>query len=476
MMRDAATAAAALDRKKKSENFQNFSSFFSIDPFHHLSGACSLHARGVSLLDSVSIDLYWSSLCTPAKAQIEMEPSTTTTTTTPSIELRSDTFTQPTAAMRTAMLQADCGDDVWGEDETVKVLERRAALLTGKPAALWVPTGTMGNLSSLLSHCSRRGEEVIVGKQSHIYQYEAGGASVLGGIPFNAVDEEERGTLPLASLRAAVRRPFGERQQGYGRGDNEEELESGDPHSAPTRLICLETTHNRCGGAVLPLSYLREVRALAHELGGLKIHLDGARLFNAAVSSKLPVSEITQHVDSVTFCLSKGLGAPAGSVLCGEVAFIARARRFRKMLGGGLRQVGVLAAPGLVALGDEQIGRLSIDHANARRFAEGVRGIRGLVVDGGGSGGGDEGGDAPETNIVVFGFSRQLLAQLGAKKSKQLSHEDVVAGLKARGVKIAGFRDRLRAVTCYEVSEGEVERAVEALREVVGELLLAAGV
>lgn len=379
------------------------------------------------------------------------------------IELRSDTFTLPTPAMRQAMFTADCGDDVWGEDETVKLLERRAAALTGKQAALWVPTGTMGNLAALLSHCSRRGEEAIVGKQSHIYQYEAGGASTLGGIAYNVVEEESStGVLPLAALKAAVRRPFGDGKGygGTGREVDEEERndQSGDPHSAPTRLVCLESTHNRCGGAVLPLSYLRDVRLWTRE-HGLRIHLDGARLFNAAGNLGVSVSEITNHVDTVTFCLSKGLGAPAGSVLCGDSSVVARARRWRKMLGGGLRQVGVLAAPGLVALSDESIERLSVDHANARRFAEGVRGIEGLVVDGDAT--------APQTNIVVFGFSGRVLADISS-----ISHEDVASALSKKGVKIACFRDRLRAVTCYEVGEEQIGRAVEALREVMKELLL----
>lgn len=391
------------------------------------------------------------------------------------IELRSDTFTLPTPEMRQAMLTAECGDDVWGEDETVKRLERRAAILTGKAAALWVPTGTMGNLAALLSHCSRRGEEALVGRQSHVYQYEAGGASVLGGIAYNVVDEDEAGTLPLAALEAAVRRPFGDKKKktgyggaGGGRGDLEEDPEEdqsggSDPHSAPTRLVCLETSHNRCGGAVLPLAYLGAVRSWADGLG-LRVHLDGARLFNAAASLGVPASEIARHVDTVTFCLSKGLGAPAGSVLCGETAVIARARRWRKMLGGGLRQVGVLAAPGLVALADGSLARLARDHANARRFADGVRSIEGLVVDGCAG--------APQTNIVVFGFSPDKLLVAGGKNGSKISHDDVAAALSKKGVKIAGFRDRLRAVTCYEVTEEQVDRAVEALREVMKELLL----
>ena len=280
------------------------------------------------------------------------------------------------------------------------------------------------------------------------------------------VEEDERGMIPLASLKAAVRRPFGENKKGYGGGggggleqEEEEEDNSGDPHSAPTRLVCLESTHNRCGGAVSPLGYLEQVRLWTRELG-LKVHLDGARLFNAAVGLGVPASEITKHVDSVTFCLSKGLGAPAGSVLCGDVAFIARARRWRKMLGGGLRQVGVLAAPGLVALEDENVARLAEDHLNAKRFAKGVRSIEGLVVDGGGD-------DSPQTNIVVFGFSGKFLSE---REGSKISHGDIAAALAKKGVKIAGFRDRLRAVTCYEVTEKGVDRAVEALREVMGEL------
>jgi threonine aldolase len=340
----------------------------------------------------------------------------------------------------------------------------------------------MGNLAALLSHCERRGDEAIVGRQSHVYQYEAGWASVLGGIAYNVVEEDgATGELPLRALEEAVRRPFG-RDTGGANDDGEGGDLVGDPHSAPTRLVCLETTHNRCGGAVLSVEYLGRVRAWARA-NGLKVHLDGARLFNAAVfllssssssssSSKdqaqreiqQSVREITKHVDSVTFCLSKGLGAPVGSLLCADRALVARARRWRKALGGGMRQVGHLAAPGLVALGslDEISERLRVDHDNARVFAEGVGGIPGLVVDG-----------SVQSNIVVFGLEEdeQSGGGGGGEGSKRCTHDDVASALAKKGVKVAGFRGRLRAVTSSEVDREQVESAVEKLREVMRELL-----
>lgn len=367
----------------------------------------------------------------------------------------------------------------------------------------------MGNLAALLSHCARRGDEAIVGRQSHVYQYEAGGASVLGGVACNVVEEDaSTGELPLRSLEEAVRRPFGKKKNRSENEDEEIDDQIGDPHSAPTRVVCLESTHNRCGGAVLSVEYLKEVRAWADD-NGLKVHLDGARLFNAAVALEeerreregekreeqhqnnsigSAVREITRHVDSVTFCLSKGLGAPVGSLLCGRRAFVARARRWRKMLGGGLRQVGVLAAPGLVALeggdddGDERSfengksirARLRVDHENARTFARGVKSIPGLVVDGGGGGSGgagvgggedgDEGcGGLPQSNIVVFGFDSD-------ENEKKFTHDDIASALARRGVRVAGFRGRLRAVTSSEVAGAQVEEAVEKLRVVMREL------
>jgi threonine aldolase len=235
------------------------------------------------------------------------------------IDLRSDTVTLPSPEMRRAIAEAPLGDDVYGEDPTVNRLEALAAERVGKQAALLVVSGTMGNLCALLAHCAR-GDEALVGDESHIYHYEAGGASVLGGIALHPVATAPNGELPLDALAAAIRDPE-------------------DSHEALTRLVCLENTHNRCGGVVLSPAYMRSVRALAGERA-LVVHLDGARLFNAAVALNVDVRELTQHVDSVQFCLSKGLSAPVGSILAGDAEFIAQARRVRKLVGGGMRQAG----------------------------------------------------------------------------------------------------------------------------------------
>jgi threonine aldolase len=251
------------------------------------------------------------------------------------IDLRSDTVTQPTLEMREAMLKAELGDDVFSDDPTINRLEEIAAAKLAKEAAVFVASGTMGNLTSLLTHCGR-GEEVIVGDQAHIFRYEAGGSSTLGGIAQFQIPNNPDGTLPLDRVEAAIR--------------------GSDQHEARTKLIALENTHNRCGGTVLPIAYMKQVRELA-DRHNLKVHLDGARVFNAAVALGADVAAITRYVDSVTFCLSKGLSAPVGSVICGPREFIAQARRYRKMLGGGMRQAGVLAAAGIVAL-EKMVDRL----------------------------------------------------------------------------------------------------------------------
>ena len=252
------------------------------------------------------------------------------------IDLRSDTVTQPTSGMREAMLEAVTGDDVYGEDPTVRQLEQRLAAQLGLQAGLFVPSGTMSNLLALMSHCER-GDEYIAGQLAHVYKYEAGGAAVLGSIQPQPVEMEPDGSLDLARVAAAIK--------------------PDDFHFARTRLLTLENTMN---GKVLPLAYLAEARAFTQERG-LALHLDGARLFNAVVKLGCTAEDIGRHFDSVSVCLSKGLGAPVGSVLCGEEAFIAKARRLRKMVGGGMRQAGVLAAAGLYAL-DHQVQRLTEDH------------------------------------------------------------------------------------------------------------------
>lgn len=339
------------------------------------------------------------------------------------IELRSDTFTLPTPAMLEAMQTAPLGDDVWGEDPTAHALERQAAETMGKEAALFVASGTMGNLLGILSH-TQRGDEVIVGDQSHILHYEVAGACVVGGVQLRAVPNTARGTLEAGALRAAIRPP--------------------DIHAPPTALICVENTHNRCGGAVLDPCDLSSVREIA-EPAGAKIHMDGARVFNAAVALGIPVSDLTAYVDSVTFCLSKGLSAPVGSVLCGSVDYITRARKWRKMLGGGMRQVGVLAAPGIVAL-DTMVDRLADDHARARRLGEALNAVPGVTVD----------METLQTNIVVADL-----------QGLELSPRFVAEALGEHGVKVAATGPtKIRLVTHRGVGEADVDQAIAAIADV----------
>ncbi len=271
------------------------------------------------------------------------------------IDLRSDTVTQPTDAMRQAMLHAEVGDDVYGEDPGVNALEAFGARLLGKQAALFVPSGTMSNLLAVMSHC-QRGEGAILGNAAHIYRYEAQGSAVLGSVALQPLPMQRDGTLAFDDIRAA--------------------LAPDDAHFVQTRLICLENTHN---GKVLPLSYLQEMGAFVAERG-LKLHLDGARLFNSAVASETPVEVIAAPFDSISICLSKGLGAPVGSLLVGSHDFIARARRLRKMLGGGMRQAGILAQAGLFAL-EQHVTRLADDHRRAKRLAEGLAALPGIELD-----------------------------------------------------------------------------------------------
>ena len=278
------------------------------------------------------------------------------------VDLRSDTVTQPTAAMRDAIAAAPLGDDVFGDDPSVNALQEKIASMLGFEAALFVPTGTQSNLCGVLAHCAR-GDEYIVGQMQHCYRWEGGGAAVFGSVQPQPVAHAADGTLPLAEIEAAVK--------------------PDDPHFARTRLLALENT---LGGKVIPLEYIERATALARGKG-LATHLDGARLFNAAVGSATPAREIARHFDSVSVCFSKGLGAPVGSALCGSRELIAKARRIRKMAGGAMRQAGMLAAAASYAL-DHHVERLAEDHALARRLAEGLSGIEGLQVE------------APQTNIV----------------------------------------------------------------------------
>jgi threonine aldolase len=329
------------------------------------------------------------------------------------IDLRSDTVTRPTAAMRAVMAAAEVGDDVFGDDPTVNALQQRIAALLGKEAALFVPTGTQSNLCALMAHCGR-GDEYIVGQMAHTYRWEGGGAAVLGSIQPQPLAQQGDGSIPLAEIEAAIK--------------------PDDAHFARTRLLALENTW---GGQVLPQDYIDEACALAHRRG-LSTHLDGARLFNAAVASGLPAARIAAPFDSVSVCFSKGLGTPAGSALVGSAELIARAHRIRKMLGGGMRQAGVLAAAALHAL-DHHVDRLAEDHAHARALAEGLAGLPGVTVQ------------RPQTNIVFVDIAPERAA-------------GVVERLRVAGVWCTGLY-RLRLVTHLDVSAVDIQRAIAVLRQ-----------
>ncbi len=341
------------------------------------------------------------------------------------IDLRSDTVTLPTPAMRQAMFQAELGDDVYGEDPTVNRLQAMAAERLGKEAALFVPSGTMANLVCLLTHCAR-GDEAIMGHLAHTFLFEAGSSSAVGGIHPRTVPNQPDGTLDLADLEAAIRDPHNE-------------------HYPRSRLICLENTHNRCSGAVLTPAYMARVRALADRYG-LAVHLDGARIFNAAVALGVEPSLLARDADSVSFCLSKGLSAPVGSLVCGPAEFIRQARRQRKMLGGGMRQAGVLAAAGIVAL-ETMVDRLAEDHANARRLAEGLACLPGILLD----------PARVVTNIVLFELAPGTLSAV-----------EFVAGLAAHGVRMGAVGPRqVRAVTHYGIEAQDIEDALAVARAVM---------
>jgi len=343
------------------------------------------------------------------------------------VDLRSDTVTLPTPAMREAMYRAEVGDDVYGEDPTVNRLEAMAAERMGKEAALFVVSGTMGNLVSLLTHCGR-GDEVIMGDKAHSFLYEAQGASVLGGIAVRTVPNLPNGMLDPADVEAAIRE------------DN--------VHFPRTRLICLENTHNRCGGAVLTPAQMATIREIARR-HGLAVHLDGARIFNAAVALGIEAKEIAAQADSVQFCFSKGLSAPVGSAICGSAEFIKAARRNRKIVGGGMRQAGVIAAAAIVAL-EQMVERLAEDHENARILAEGLAEIPGFEVD----------LSTVQTNIIIFGLT-----------DTRVSAKDVVRALAAEGVKIGVIDARhFRAVTHYGITREDIDVALMVARKVMSRL------
>ncbi|NQT02103.1 MAG: low-specificity L-threonine aldolase [Planctomycetes bacterium] len=343
------------------------------------------------------------------------------------IDLRSDTVTLPTPAMREAIYSAELGDDVFGEDPTTIRLEKMAAERMGKEAAMLVVSGTMGNLVCVLTHC-RRAEEVILGDRSHTFLYEAGGMSALGGIHPHTIVNQPDGTMRLEEIEAAIR------------GDN--------VHFPRTRLICLENTHNRCSGAALTLEYMKAVAELAKNRG-LMVHLDGARIFNAAVALQVDVKELTCYADSVSFCLSKGLSAPVGSVICGSKEFVTEARRSRKILGGGMRQCGIIAATGITAL-DEMVDRIADDHANAQHLAQGIARIPDLSIE----------PEMVQTNIVYFDIV-----------SRQIKAEELLNQLGDKGIKILLLGpSRFRAVTHYGISAEDIDFTLTTLGEIMEEL------
>jgi threonine aldolase len=341
------------------------------------------------------------------------------------IDLRSDTVTKPTPEMREAMAEAEVGDDVYRDDPTVNRLEELAANMLGKEAALFVPSGTMGNLIALLAHC-QRGDEAIVGDKSHIYLNEAGGMSALGGIQPCPVPNQKDGTLALDDILASIR--------------------SEDVHHPITRLICLENTQNICGGVPLTPAYTREVGELAHK-NNLSLHIDGARIFNAAAAQNVSVSDLVNPADSVMFCLSKGLASPIGSMLVSTNKFIKRARHLRKMLGGGMRQVGVVAAAGIISL-EKMTKRLADDHARARKLADGLRKLKGIDVDEG----------SPYSNMVYLNLANDAKIDSAAVIDVALKRGILLDSENAR---------RFRLVTHYWVDDAAVDKVIKAFEAVL---------
>jgi len=343
------------------------------------------------------------------------------------VDLRSDTMTQPTPDMREAMARAEVGDDVWEEDPTVKRLEALAAERTGKDAGLFVASGTQGNLLSVWSQ-TQPGSEVILDLDSHIFNNEVAGASVISGVQMRAV-KTTRGFLSPDQVR--------------------ESLRPANIHIPPTSLVCIENTHNRHGGTCCTPEEIAAVAAVAHG-AGVPVHLDGARLFNAAVALRRDARDFTRDVDTVTFCLSKGLGAPVGSVICGRPEVVTRARRLRKMLGGGMRQAGIIAAAGIVAL-ERMVARLADDHVNARTLAEGVAKLPGIRVD----------LASVQTNIVIFALSAV------GKRSAETATQEIVQGCAARKVKVHAIGPTaIRCVTHKDVDADDIRRALDAIAEI----------
>ena len=339
------------------------------------------------------------------------------------IDLRSDTVTHPTDEMRRAMYEAEVGDDVFREDPTINRLEELAAHMLGKEAALFTPSGTMSNVIAILTH-TRPGDEILLGSEAHMLWNEVGGASTLGGVVMRTLPNDDSGRIEPDAVEAAIR---------------PENI-----HYPTTTLLCLENTHNRCSGAVLTAEFTSALAQLAHQ-HGLRVHLDGARIFNAAVVLDIPAGELAAPADSVCFCISKGLSAPVGSLLCGNSEFVERARKWRKMVGGGMRQAGVIAAAGIVAL-QTMVSRLAEDHANAKRLAHGLARIPGITVH----------PESIQTNIVMF------------EPPTTLTAPEFLQRMAAQGVKFTypGGR-RVRAVTHRMVGTGDIDEALNRIELVL---------
>ncbi|MBN1230329.1 MAG: low-specificity L-threonine aldolase [Anaerolineales bacterium] len=338
------------------------------------------------------------------------------------IDLRSDTVTKPTPEMREAMATAEVGDDVYGDDPTINRLEGLSAERMGKEAALFIPSGTMGNLLAVITHCGR-GDEVIVGNQSHTFHYEVGGISALGSVHSCQVTNQPDGTFDLDELRNAIR------------GQN--------IHLPITRLICVENTHNRCGGISIGPDHLKNIYTIARE-HNLQVHMDGARLFNTAVDLGIPAKDLASHVDTVTFCLSKGLCAPVGSVLCGSKEFIHKARYLRKQLGGGMRQAGILAAAGIVAL-EKMVDRLAEDHKKVQYLAKGLQAIPSLTVD------------TAHTNMLYFSILQE----------HPYTGKDLVIMLKEKNILANDFGPKkIRMIPHYWSTDEDIEYTAECLEEI----------
>lgn len=341
------------------------------------------------------------------------------------IDLRSDTVTLPTEKMRWAMANAELGDDVYREDPTVNRLQAMAAERLGKEVGLFIPSGTMGNLAAVLAHCGR-GDEVIMGNCAHTFIYEGGGVSALGGVHPYIIPNQHDGTLLIEDIRHAVR--------------------ADDIHFPKSKLLILENTHNKCGGMSISREYMLEAAAVAHD-AGLAVHLDGARIFNAAVDQGVPAVDLVDMVDSVTFCLSKGLCAPVGSVLCGSREFIKAANRIRKQLGGGMRQAGVLAAAGVVAL-EEMVDRLAEDHDHAKSLAQGLSQVPGVLLDKG----------SPNTNMVYIKLDPKL----------KIDAETCALRLKKKGILVGATGPRhFRLVCHYWIRDEDISVVVNGFRDVL---------